>query len=77
MQNPDSEAAQKAKKIADLKAQEKWMKVGTGEADCLSCGYHYDPKKGDPEYPVNPGTRFQVRCSTSCLVRMRMVAAAR
>lgn len=77
VQNPDSEAAQKAKKIADLKAQEKWMKVGTGEADCLSCGYHYDPKKGDPEYPVNPGTRFQVRCSTSCLVRMRMVAAAR
>jgi Rubredoxin len=36
------------------------MKVGSGEADCLSCGYRYDPKQGDPNYPVNPGTRFQV-----------------
>lgn len=37
------------------------MKVGTGEADCISCGYKYEPKVGDPEYPINPNTRFQVR----------------
>jgi hypothetical protein len=61
LQNPDSEAYKKSKKIEELKAQEKWMKVGTGEADCLSCGYHYDPKNGDPEYPVSAGTEYQVR----------------
>ena len=53
--------AQKQQEIVDLRAQEQWMKVGTGLADCISCGYKYDPKKGDPEYPINSGTRFQVR----------------
>lgn len=62
MQNPDSEAVRKAKEIEQLRAQEKFMMVGTGEADCLSCGYHYEPSKGDPEFPVAPGTKFQV-CS--------------
>ncbi|PSC75031.1 Rubredoxin [Micractinium conductrix] len=23
------------------------------------CGYEYSPKRGDPEYPVAPGTQFQ------------------
>ena len=36
------------------------MTVGTGEALCLGCGYEYDPKKGDPDYPVPPGTMYQV-----------------
>jgi hypothetical protein len=60
LQNPDSEAFKKQQRVEELRAQEKWMKVGTGEADCLSCGFHFDPKKGDPEYPVGPGTDFQV-----------------
>ena len=60
MQNDESEAARKAARVAELRAQEKWMKVGTGEADCISCGYKYDPRKGDPEYPINPNTKFQV-----------------
>lgn len=55
----ESEAQRKAREIEELRAQEKFMKVGTGEADCLSCGYKYDPKAGDPDYPVAPGTKFQ------------------
>ena len=30
---------------------EKW--------ECTSCGYIYDPEKGDPEHGVNPGTAFE------------------
>ena len=36
------------------------MKIGTGQAECVACGYSYDPKKGDSEYPVSPGTKFEV-----------------
>lgn len=25
------------------------------------CGYEYSPAKGDPEWPVAKGTKFQVR----------------
>ena len=61
LQNPDSEAMRKKQEADDLRKQEKFMKVGAGDADCISCGYHYDPKQGDPEYPVAAGTKFQVR----------------
>jgi len=27
--------------------------------ECTICGYIYDPEKGDPEYPVEPGTAFE------------------
>ncbi|EFN59985.1 hypothetical protein CHLNCDRAFT_18606, partial [Chlorella variabilis] len=37
-----------------LRAAEKFMVVGTGEASCKNCGYEYKPAKGDPEYPVSP-----------------------
>ena len=46
-----------------LRAAEKFMTVGTGEAECIQCGYLYKPKDGDPEYPVAPKTQFQVRAS--------------
>lgn len=36
------------------------VQIGTGEATCKGCGYEYSPKRGDPEYPVAPGTTFQV-----------------
>ncbi len=36
------------------------MVVGTGEATCMGCGYEYQPKNGDPEYPITPGTYFTV-----------------
>ena len=30
---------------------EKW--------ECTACGYIYDPKKGDPENGISPGTPFE------------------
>lgn len=27
--------------------------------ECLQCGYIYDPKKGDPEAGIPPGTPFE------------------
>lgn len=26
---------------------------------CVPCGYVYDPKKGDPEHGIAPGTAFE------------------
>lgn len=58
---PDSLQAEmdaKAQQIADLKAQERFMKLGTGNYQCQDCTYTYLPKNGDPEYPVSAGTAF-------------------
>lgn len=41
---------------------ERFAVVGGGSAECKSCQYVYEPKLGDPEYPVAKGTLFQVRC---------------
>jgi rubredoxin len=41
-----------------LRAAEKFMVIGTGEAECKSCGYTYLPANGDPEYPIAKGTKF-------------------
>lgn len=30
------------------------------------CGYEYSPSRGDPEYPVAPGTMFQVSLHVQC-----------
>ena len=60
VQNPDSEMAQKQAEQDSLRKAEKFMKIGTGQAECMACGYAYDPKKGDSEYPVSPGTKFEV-----------------
>ncbi|KAI7842041.1 hypothetical protein COHA_004241 [Chlorella ohadii] len=59
LDNPESEAARKKAEADRLRAAEKFMTVGTGEASCKGCGYEYSPKRGDPEYPVAPGTAFQ------------------
>jgi len=56
--NPDSEAARKKAAADRLRAAERFMVVGTGEATCGGCGYEYTPNAGDPEYPVPPGTLF-------------------
>ena len=65
VQNDDSEMARKQREADQLRAAEKFMVVGTGEAECTSCGFIYDPRKGDPEYPVGPGTQFGVRAMHS------------
>ena len=60
LQNPDSEMSKKKDEADRLRAAEKFMKIGTGEAVCKGCGYEYKPPKGDPEYPISPGTYFRV-----------------
>ncbi len=30
-----------------------------GKWQCIVCGYIYDPKKGDPENGIPPGTPFE------------------
>lgn len=57
--NTESELAQKQAEQTRLRKAEKFMKLGTGQAECANCGYQYDPKKGDSEYPVSPGTKFE------------------
>jgi rubredoxin len=27
--------------------------------ECTACGYVYDPRKGDPDHGVTPGTAFE------------------
>ena len=60
-----SESVKRLEDVDRLRAAEKFMTVGTGEAECIQCGYLYKPKDGDPEYPVAPKTQFQVH-SGSC-----------
>lgn len=60
-QDEDSELARKKAAADALRAQEKFMTIGTGEAQCKGCGYTYNPKMGDPEYPVAKGVKFEVR----------------
>lgn len=55
-----SETERLRREAERLRAAERFMVVGTGEADCKGCGYQYSPKTGDPEYPVAAGTKFQV-----------------
>jgi rubredoxin len=59
LDNPESESARKKAEADRLRAAEKFMVIGTGEATCKNCGYEYTPTKGDPEYPISKGTQFQ------------------
>ncbi len=58
--------AKKKEEAERLRAAEKFMKIGTGEAFCRGCGYEYKPSKGDPEYPISAGTYFQVCQASAC-----------
>ncbi len=53
-----SDNALAAEEAERLRAAEKFMVIGTGEADCKGCGYTYKPGNGDPEYPIAKGTKF-------------------
>jgi rubredoxin len=43
---------------AKLRAAEKFMVIDQGMAECSGCGYKYDQKQGDPEYPISAGITF-------------------
>lgn len=66
LQDLDSDMAKKKAEADRLRKAEKFMKIGTGEAECLACGYAYEPKKGDTEYPISPGTTFEVWAVWCC-----------
>ena len=38
---------------------ERFAVIGSGEAECKSCQFLYEPKNGDENYPVAKGTRFE------------------
>ncbi|KXZ56953.1 hypothetical protein GPECTOR_1g86 [Gonium pectorale] len=54
-----SETERKKAEAEKLRAAEKFMVLGSGDATCKGCGYEYKPEKGDPEFPVPPGVTFQ------------------
>ena len=58
--DPESDEAKKKREADRLRKAEKFMTIGTGRALCVSCGYEYEAKRGDPEYPITPGTQFPV-----------------
>lgn len=59
-QDPESETARKKAEADRLRAAEKFMVIGSGTAQCKGCGYEYSPEKGDPDFPIAKGVRFQV-----------------
>ena len=59
VQNEDSDMARKQREADQLRAAEKFMVVGTGEAECTSCGFIYDPEVGDPDGGIPAGTEFE------------------
>jgi len=60
LQNPDSELSRKKADSERLRAAEKFMVIGSGEATCKGCGFTYKPELGDSDFPVAKGTLFQV-----------------
>lgn len=54
-----SESDRKKAQAERLRAAEKFMILGNGTATCKGCGYEYSPEKGDPDFPVARGTRFE------------------
>lgn len=59
LENPDSEIARKKAEADRLRAAEKFMVIGSGTAQCKGCNYEYSPDKGDPDFPIPKGVRFQ------------------
>jgi rubredoxin len=57
----DSITAKKQAEAERLRAAERFMVVGGGNGTCQSCGYKYTSDKGDPDFPVARGTKFEVR----------------
>lgn len=57
--DPESESARKKAEADRLRAAEKFMVIGSGTAECKGCGFQYSPDKGDPDFPVPRGVRFQ------------------
>ena len=44
--------------IERLRAAEKFIEIDEGKYECTSCGYVYEPEKGDIQNSIPPGTDF-------------------
>jgi hypothetical protein len=47
------------------------MVIGSGTAECKGCGYEYSPDKGDPDFPISRGVKFQVSLGAVSVVPAR------
>lgn len=56
-----SEEEKKKMRAHALRQAEKFMVVGAGNAVCSSCSFEYLLEKGDRDFPIPPGTPFEVR----------------
>mmetsp|Transcript_1723 Transcript_1723/g.5210 ORF Transcript_1723/g.5210 Transcript_1723/m.5210 type:complete len:181 (+) Transcript_1723:108-650(+) len=54
----DEEKEKKKKEIERLRAAEKFMEIDEGAVECRTCGFTYEPKKGDSMMNIAPGTSF-------------------
>jgi len=54
-----SEDELKAERAEELRKAEKFMIIGEGNATCSACRYNYETAKGDPDFPIPRGTKFQ------------------
>lgn len=57
---PSSDTEAKRLAAERLRAAEKFLVVGSGNATCKGCGFEYKPENGDPEFPIPKGMRFEV-----------------
>ncbi|QDZ23666.1 rubredoxin [Chloropicon primus] len=57
-QEPDEFSSEELSEAEQLRAQERFMVMDLGLANCTGCGYQYDRNKGDPDWPISPGITF-------------------
>lgn len=58
-QQQQDEKTEKQKEIERLRAAEKFITVDEGRYECPACGYVYEPKKGEKQAGIQPGTPFE------------------
>ncbi|KAA8499443.1 Rubredoxin [Porphyridium purpureum] len=54
----DPEKKRKREEAERLRAAEKFIEIDQGDMECMSCGYVYERKKGEPSKGIPAGTPF-------------------
>ncbi|PXF40326.1 Rubredoxin [Gracilariopsis chorda] len=58
-QQQQDETTKKQEEIERLRAAEKFITVDEGRYECPACGYTYEPKQGEKQAGIQPGTPFE------------------
>mmetsp|Transcript_51564 Transcript_51564/g.104968 ORF Transcript_51564/g.104968 Transcript_51564/m.104968 type:complete len:173 (+) Transcript_51564:811-1329(+) len=59
MEDPETrKEKERLAEIERLRAAEKFMEIDEGKFECQTCGYIYEPEKGDKFAGIEPGTQF-------------------